>query len=167
VDWSGFWNLDRSDVEEFLIKYHVRYYPKQTKQRIFFSSFRAVYSNNLSPERQVLLGGNNGLRGYPNRYQAGDRSYLFTLEERMYTDHHFFNLLRFGWAIFFDLGRAWFPDQPNGPNSGNLADIGFGIRLSPTKSNSGQVIHLDLAAPLNKHDDIDDVQFLITIKDTF
>jgi hypothetical protein len=167
MDWNGFWNFDRSEAEELLIQYDIRYYRRQTKHRSFFSSFRAIYSKNLSSERQVLLGGNNGLRGYPNRYQAGDRSYLFTVEERMYTDHHFFNLLRLGWAIFIDLGRAWIPDQDNISNSGNLADIGFGIRLAPTKSNSGQVIHLDLAAPLGDHDDIDDVQFLITIKDTF
>lgn len=167
VDWNGFWNFDRSEAEELLIRYGIRYYREQTKHRMFFSSFRAIYSQNLSTEKQVLIGGNNGLRGYPNRYQTGDRSYLLTIEERMYSDHHFFNLLRFGWAIFFDIGRAWFPDRDNGPNSGSLANIGFGIRLAPTKSNIGQVIHLDLAMPLNKHDDVDDVQFLITIKDTF
>jgi outer membrane protein assembly factor BamA len=167
VDWSGFWNFDRGDAEELLIQYGIRYYREQTKHRTLYSSFRATYTRNLSAERQVLIGGRSGLRGYPNRYQAGDRSYLFTIEERMYSDHHFFNLLRFGWAIFFDIGRAWFPDQDNGPNSEDLADVGFGIRLAPTKSNIGQVIHLDLAVPLNKHDNIDDVQFLVTIKDTF
>jgi hemolysin activation/secretion protein len=167
VNWNGFWNFDRGEAEELLIQYRIRYYREQTKHRMFFSSFRATYSKNLSTERQVLIGGRSGLRGYPNRYQAGDRSYLFTLEERMYSDHHFLNLLRFGWAIFFDIGRAWFPGQDKGPNSGYLADIGFGIRLAPTKSNIGQVIHLDLAIPLDKQDDVDDVQFLITIKDTF
>jgi outer membrane protein assembly factor BamA len=167
LDWNGFWNFDRDEAEELLVQYGIRYYREQTKHRMFFSSFRATYSNNLSAERQVLIGGRSGLRGYPNRYQAGDRSYLFTIEERMYTDHHFLNLLRFGWALFFDIGRAWFPDQDNGLNAGNLANIGFGIRLAPTKSNIGQVIHLDLAVPLDKDDDIDDVQFLITVKDTF
>ena len=33
---------------------------------------------------QLLLGGDNGLRGYPLRYQSGNKSLLFNVERRAY-----------------------------------------------------------------------------------
>ena len=54
---------------------------------------------------QLLLGGDNGLRGYPLRYQSGDRRALFTIEERAYTDWYPFRLVRVGGAVFYDPRR--------------------------------------------------------------
>ena len=166
-DWHGFWNFDHHQIEDLLVGYQIRYFRHQTTHRNFFMRLKTTYSKNMYAEKQILLGGETGLRGYPNRYQAGDRSYLFTLEERMYTDIHLYNLLRIGWALFFDVGRAWFDNQDNGSNGGTLSNIGVGLRLAPTKSNIGQIIHLDLAFPLQKDDDTDSMQFLVTIKDKF
>src|SRR4029453_7544016 len=59
---------------------------------------------------QLLLGGDNGLRGYPLRYQAGDALALFTLEQRFYTDWQPLKLVNVGAAVFFDAGRAWGQD---------------------------------------------------------
>jgi hypothetical protein len=71
-----------------------------------FQSAGTVTSHR-DPEEQLLLGGDNGLRGYPLRYQAGDALALFTLEQRFYTDWQPLKLVNVGAAVFFDAGRAW------------------------------------------------------------
>jgi hypothetical protein len=48
-----------------------------------------------------------GLRGYPLRYESGTSRGLLTVEQRFYTDWYPFRLVRFGAAIFGDVGRTW------------------------------------------------------------
>ena len=47
----------------------------------------------LDPDMQLLIGGDNGLRGYPLRYEAGTSRALLTVEQRFYTDWY-----PFGWC---------------------------------------------------------------------
>lgn len=117
--------------------------------------------------QQLLLGGDNGLRGYPLRFQDGDRRFLFTLEQRIFTPWHLFKLFRVGAAAFFDLGRAWFPEVPAGDSAGMLKDLGLGLRLSSSRSGRGGILHFDLAFPLDGPSSIDKVQFLVSTHETF
>ena len=70
-------------------------------------------------------------------------------------------------AAFVDVGRAWFNNQDNGSNGDVLANAGIGLRLNSSRAEKGSVIHLDLAVPFMKDDDVDSVQFLISVKDRF
>ena len=115
----------------------------------------------------LLLGGDNGLRGYPLRYQSGTRRALFTAEERFYTDLYLWRLFRIGGAVFADVGRAWGGDNTNTVDPGWLSDVGFGLRIVSARSAFGNVVHLDIAMPLNGTPDIDKVQFLVTTKTSF
>ena len=123
--------------------------------------------DNLDPEHQLLLGGDTGLRGYPLRYQDGQRRALLTLEQRFYTDWHPFRLAHVGGAIFFDAGRAWTPGQDIASERGTLTDVGLGLRISPSRSGLGTMFHLDVAFPLDADGDIDKVQFLFSTRDSF
>jgi hemolysin activation/secretion protein len=124
-------------------------------------------ANDLDAERQLLLGGDNGLRGYPLRYQAGTSRALFTVEERYYTDWYPFHLFYVGAAGFFDMGRTWGTDITGAESAGWLRDIGIGLRLGSSRSSFGNVIHIDLAFPLDGDEDIDDVQLLVETKVRF
>jgi hypothetical protein len=62
-------------------------------------------TNNVDPELQVLLGGDNGLRGYPLRYRPASGA-LLSVEERFFTDFYPWRLFRVGYAAFFDVGRV-------------------------------------------------------------
>jgi outer membrane translocation and assembly module TamA len=104
------------------------------------------------------------LRGYPRNYQTGDRLVLLNVEERVYTDWYPFRLIRVGGAAFFDWGRAW-----NGPGESLssarwLSDVGFGLRFLSTRSSFGNVLHVDLAFPLNRDPSIKSFQFLVQSK---
>jgi len=169
LSWQGFWNYDRSEAEEVQLHYGLRYFHSQTKRRSFFAALSASYVKNISTDKQLQLGGNNGVRGYPQRYATGDRSYLLSLEQRMYTDLHILQLARVGWAVFFDMGKAWFPGRDNGAGNELLKNVGIGLRLSSSKAELGKVMHLDIAYPMDRRDDpeVDSVQYLVTIKDSF
>ena len=167
--WEAMWNLDRDAAEDLLISYETRYFHRQTGNRSFFAGFEAVYSKNLNTHQQVVMGGFSGARAFDNRFQVGDRSVLLTLEERIYTDIHLWNLIRVGGALFIDVGRAWEPGADSGMEDDYLADIGFGLRLMSSKAASGRVAHIDFAFPLTNRDDrdVDSVQIGFTVKGTF
>ncbi len=95
-------------------------------------------------DRQLTIGGDNGLRGYPLKAQNGNRLARLTLEIRHYPDWHPWHLLRFGAAFFADYGAAW---RAGSASPDWLWDLGVGLRLGSSRSSSGRVLHLDLAVP--------------------
>jgi hemolysin activation/secretion protein len=118
-------------------------------------------ATNLDADQQLLLGGDTGLRGYPLRYQSGTALALLTLEERYYTNWYPFRLFHVAGAVFFDMGRTWGTDVTGATSDGLLKDVGLGLRLGSSRAAFGNVIHVDLAFPLDGGDDIDDVQFVV------
>jgi hypothetical protein len=48
-----------------------------------------------------------------------------------------------------------------------LRDVGVGLRLGSARSGLGNVLHIDVAMPLDGGDDIDGVQFLVETKRSF
>ncbi len=100
----------------------------------------------LDGENQILLGGNTGLRGYKNNSFAGTRSLLLNLEDRFFHDREWFHLLYLGGVAFVDTGCA----SPGSPARGQWkTDVGFGVRVSPSRSAGGGVLRIDLAYALN------------------
>jgi len=153
--------------EHQLLGGSVRYYIPQNRRALFYAaaSADALWNGDISD--QLLLGGDNGLRGYPLRYQSGDRRALFTMEQRVYTDWYPFRLFRVGGAVFFDVGRAWGGEIQNPVNPGWLSDVGFGLRLLSARSAFGNILHADVAFPLNPDPNIKSVQFLLKTKASF
>ena len=145
----------------------IRYYAPQGKRALFFAGVSGDLVRNPDISDLLYLGGDNGLRGYPLRYQSGDQRALLTVEERVYTDWYPFRLFRVGGAVFFDVGRAWGGDNQNTVNPGWLSDVGFGLRILSARAAFGNVWHADVAFPLNADPSIDSVQFLFTTKATF
>ena len=116
---------------------------------------------------QLLIGGSNGLRGYPARYQAGQQRVLFSIEKRAYTTWYPFRLLRIGGAAFFDVGRAWGGLNQNTVNGGMLADVGLGLRIALDRAAFANVLHADIAVPLNRAPGIKPLQFLVKTEFSF
>ncbi len=102
------------------------------------------------PDMQLLLGGDNGLRGYPLRYESGTSRALFTVEQRVFTDWFPFRLVRVGGAVFADVGRTWGTGVVGNSDPGLLKDVGFGLRLGNTRSGLGNVLHIDFAFPAER-----------------
>ena len=150
--------------EHNLFSGSMRYYAPHSKRALFYVGASGDFVKNPDVSDLLTLGGDNGLRGYPLRYQSGDRRALLTLEERIYTDWYPFRLFRVGGAVFFDVGRAWGGENVNTVNPGWLSDVGFGLRILSARSAFGNVWHADVAFPLNPDSNIESVQFLFTGK---
>lgn len=145
-----------------------RYYRRQASDALFFASVSGSVSKSPDISDVLQLGGDNGLRGYPLRYQTGDQRVLLTLEQRVYTDWYPFRLFRVGGAIFLDTGRAWGGKFGQGAaNPGWLSDAGLGLRILSTRSSFGNVIHIDLAFPVQTGPGIDPVQLLFQTRASF
>jgi hypothetical protein len=145
----------------------LRYYAPQSTHAAFYGALTADRVNATAAPDQLLLGGDNGLRGYPLRYQSGERRVLLTLEQRGYTDWYPFRLVRVGGAVFYDVGRAWGGVNQNAVNGGWLSDVGIGLRLSLDRTAFANVLHADIAVPLDRAAGIKSVQYLVKTQLTF
>lgn len=159
--------VDDGTWRNSIVELDARYYNQITSKRLFFMTLNGKFGHELDLENPIELGGDSGLRGYPLRYQAGDASLLFTIEQRYFTDWYPFRLARVGGAIFADIGRTWGDNPVAGAPRGWLRDIGFGLRLGPTRGGAHEIVHLDIAFPLDGDSSIDDVQILLESKGSF
>ncbi len=162
----GYWNDGEGRLENTYASVGANFRLTQTQRLAMFSSAEFTYTRGLTEDRQLLRGGDTGLRGYPLRFQAGDRSWLVSVEERYFTDWHLFSILRIGAAAFFDVGRAWYPGDSSQGEYGVLADVGVGLRFESTRTQSGRVHHLDFAFPLQSGDNVDGFQVVLTVRGT-
>lgn len=164
----------KGDTEDLVAGGRLRWYVRDFGDHLFFASLGADLAHRLDGEDQLLLGGDSGLRGYPLRYQAGDRRVLLTLEQRFFSRRELFHLAHAGGAVFFDAGQAWFVD-PLSARDFRLAqqerrilkDVGLGLRFGSSRSSQGGVLHLDVAFPLDGNGGIERVQWLVSTSDTF
>lgn len=170
-----FWSYDAyasgrvegSELRNAVFGGTARWYLRQSERRLLFAAVRADVGEALDRDNPLEIGGDDGLRGYPLRYQRGERRAQFTIEQRYFTDYYLWRLFRVGGAVFFDAGRVWGRDPFGSENLGLLRDVGFGLRLSSTRSSVGKMIHIDFAFPLDGDDSIDDFQFLVEGKRSF
>jgi hypothetical protein len=163
----------RRDAENLVAGGRVRWYVRDFGDQLFYASLGADLAHHLDGEDQITLGGDSGLRGYPVRYQAGDRRALLTLEQRFFSGRELFHLVHLGAAVFFDAGQAWFVDSLSQRDftlrqeRRLLKDAGAGLRLGSSRSARAGVLHLDVAFPLDGGLSGRRLQWLVSTSDTF
>ncbi|MCR9261832.1 MAG: hypothetical protein NXH95_19115 [Pseudomonadaceae bacterium] len=168
------YDLDNNTTEDLRLESRASYLWRQSEKWSFFASLDYNLTRNLPADKQLTLGGDDGLRGYPTRYQIGDRSVLATLEQRYYSSAYPFGLFRVGYAAFFDVGRAWFEDEPPAwvpPREGDhfdvLSNVGVGLRLESVRTRRDRLVHIDFAKPLVDGPFVSSWEFTITAKQSF
>jgi hypothetical protein len=166
---SGSTRTRSGEAENLRAGAGLRYYARNFRDNVFYAAAEGEFGRRLDAEDQILLGGDNGLRGYPLRLQSGDRRFLVTLEQRFFSDREYFHLLHLGAAVFFDAGRAWYekiPDRYFFPTERPvLKDIGLGLRIGSSRSSKASMVHLDLAFPLDG--DYNRLQWLVSSSESF
>lgn len=168
LDGDG--RLEQGSIAGGLFGVATRYYFRQSPRRLLFLNLSADAGTHLDDDQKLLLGGDNGLRGYPLRYQAGQGRWLFTAEQRLFTHWYPLQLFNVGAAVFYDMGATWGRDPLGTPSRGVLRDVGFGLRLGNSRSALGNVLHIDVAFPLDAQDGGDQkggVQFLVQTRKSF
>tara|TARA_Y100001933_G_scaffold94186_2_gene95014 strand:+ start:7106 stop:8839 length:1734 start_codon:yes stop_codon:yes gene_type:complete len=170
---NGYFDLDADRSENLFLGVLAEYrYRHATKWSLAVRASAAALKN-PTLDRQLLLGGSDGLRGYPNRYQIGDRRFLVTVEERYYSNIYPLRMFRLGAAAFVDAGRAWYEDEAppwlpadDGSHRDELVNVGLGLRLESTRTRGDAIIHLDVAMPLRDGPGVRDVEVTLTAKQT-
>ena len=158
---------EHDGLQNSIVEAAAHYYLRHSESRVLAVSAAFTATSNLDPESQVLLGGDNGLRGYPLRYQAGETRSLLSIEERFFTDFYPWRLFRVGYAAFLDVGRVTGTDPRASQSLGTLYDVGVGLRLSSPRASGKSVVHIDLAFPLNGDPTIDTMQLIVETKGSF
>jgi outer membrane protein assembly factor BamA len=158
---------ESGNFRDTLLSTSARYYHRQSDRRLFFASLSVDSGEKLDADRSLMLGGDTGLRGFPLRYQGGQGRWLMTLEQRAFTDWYPFRLVHVGAAAFLDVGGTWGRDPYASKTQGVLGDIGVGLRLGNSRSALGNVLHIDLAFPVNGDKSIKNMQVIIETKRSF
>jgi hypothetical protein len=85
----------------------------------------------------------------------------------MYSNWFPFQLFNVGGAVFFDVGHVTGRDPLGSEPQGVLKDVGIGLRLGNSRSALGNVLHIDLAFPLDGDSSIDKMQVVVETKRSF
>lgn len=155
------------EFADLLLSGSARYYHRQSARRLFYAGLSVDTGEKLDADRELMLGGDTGLRGYPLRYQGGQGRWLLTLEQRAFTNWYPFRLVHVGAAAFVDVGGIWGRDPFARSRHDILGDVGVGLRLGNSRSALGNVLHADLAFPIGGDKSLKNMQVTIETKRSF
>jgi len=138
-----------------------QYYHRIAKHHTLAANIELTKLINPDNDIQLLLGADNGLRGYSIRELSGNKKIFFSVEDRLFLKDDLWKLFSVGSALFFDSGMVWRENQ-----SINLSeiksDVGIGLRFGLTRSSSAEVLRVDIAYALNGNNV--DNRWVLTIK---
>jgi len=148
------------------------YHWSNIKHGQFYIGIKGARGLRLFADKSLGMGGDFGLRGYPDNYQFGDKRYLINLEQRFYGQREWLSLFYMGAAIFYDEGRAWGNSVSPQSQDERLRDVGFGLRFSGTRNGSREegarnVLHVDFAHPLDGNGELSDVEISVRVRKSF
>jgi hypothetical protein len=113
----------------------------------FASQFYIDYGDKLYKDRQLLLGADNGLRGYEMNTFEGDKRLVLNLEERSHIADDIFQLVSLGTAVFIDAGGATRDSLGSLFGENLYGDAGFGLRFCFPRASGGGIARIDMAVP--------------------
>lgn len=158
---------EEGNFADTLLSASARYYHRQSERRLFYAGLAVDAGEKLDADRELMLGGDTGLRGYPLRYQGGQGRWLFTVEQRVFTNWYPFRLVHVGAAAFVDVGGTWGRDPFASNTHKVLSDVGVGLRLGNSRSALGNVLHVDFAFPVNGDKSLKSMQVTVETKRSF
>jgi len=154
-----------SDIVDLRSTYALKFYHTQSQFFKLYADLVVVDSKDLAGGMQIFLDSDSGLRGYPLRYLSGAQTQKITLEQRLFSSLNPFRIINLGGAIFMDIGHISGGEGFEQDKSGTYRNLGFGLRLANNRSSVSDIIHLDIAFPLD--DDENSFQITLESKKTF
>lgn len=159
---DGRYNIDEGYTENTFYSGLAEYYHFPDRKNRWYAKINYIAGRNINDDDELTVGGGYTLRGYPDEYQRGNRQWVMTVEQRHFTDFHFLQLAYLGAAVYVDAGRTWNSEEPSSVNDDPLANLGIGLRASPSKFNVDRVLHVDIAWPLVNRDEVDSYQLIVS-----
>lgn len=146
--YAGFKNIysyyySGSSRERIINQMETALYFKPSMYHLLAFRYLSVFAWRQQPDYQLVLGGRNGMRGYPDRYFDGNKLALFNAEYRLFTPIEVFTV-GLGAVFFFDAGYVW-DDHERVDIDDLRSDFGLGLRFGLTKSSTARTVRLDIA----------------------
>ncbi len=111
-------------------------------------NFFVDFGEKLDRDRQLLLGADNGLRGYDINSFDGDKRLVLNLEERGHLADDLLQLVSLGTAAFVDVGGSTYNALGTLLQDDLYADVGVGLRIGFPRASGSGIVRIDLAVPL-------------------
>jgi len=135
--------LDQNRLSESVNRIQINSYLTLPGRNIFIFHSQMLLPTQMPPDRQLFLGENRGLRGYPNYFQTGQKRLIFNFEERFYSKYDIYTF-GLGTTIFSDIGFISEGNQQfNWQNP--YISFGVGLRIGSPKAKGAGVLRFDLA----------------------
>jgi outer membrane protein assembly factor BamA len=131
-----------------LVSFETTYYDGRLPRQTLVAHLKLDVGVSLDSSDRLLLGGDEGLRGFESRILEGDRRLILNLEDRFWTGREILHLAHLGAAAFVDVGNAW-----GGPNSSGFgllhSNVGVGLRFDASRASQGGLLRFDFAFPVS------------------
>lgn len=127
------------------------YFTGLPRQTIAFQ-WRGEASHRRDPEDRFVVGGLNGLRGYPDRFVNGDGGSLVHVEDRVFIWERILGLASLGAVAFYDAALPIDEEDPLEIHALRQS-VGVGLRVGLPASAIGKVLRLDVGFALNSTED--------------
>jgi hypothetical protein len=137
-----------SGLENGQVNLALTQYYKLTSDQVLAGLAAVDLGCRLDPENWYYVGGDQGLRGFPNELRPGDARWLLSCDYRLLTEQRWWGLVRLGYDAFVDVGAVRQFDGQGWTRP--YSDVGAGFRMGNLKSSLGRVILLSFAVPLNR-----------------
>lgn len=118
-------------------------------------------------DQPISIGSETGVRGYPIDFQRGAQRLSYSFEYRFYPNISIYQLAELGGAIYLDTGRTFASQDFDNENDGWLTSIGIGARVYSPHTSDAKVIHIDLIAPLARHEKVNEFELRLMVKQHF
>jgi outer membrane protein assembly factor BamA len=132
-----------------------------------YGHINAQWQNTEFAEQPLAVGGEEGMRGFPQSYQHGTQSIQASAEIRIYPNINLYQIADVGFVGFVDVGRASGKVQTPNLTDSTLSSVGLGIRLFSSRSSNDNVVHIDLSKPLGNYQAVDSWQLGLSVGTTF
>jgi hemolysin activation/secretion protein len=133
----------------------------------FYAHVNGHWQNHEFADKPLAVGGEEGMRGFPESYQHGTSSVKATAELRMYPNINLYQFVDVGFVGFVDVGQAFGSTETANISDSMLTSAGVGIRLYSSRSSNDNVIHIDFSTPLGSYQDVDSWQIGMSVETTF
>ncbi|WP_133408225.1 ShlB/FhaC/HecB family hemolysin secretion/activation protein [Parashewanella tropica] len=164
---QGSGTFETSQDDFYRVDVTGEYYNLAHPKWVLFSRIKFTFSEHLPLDMLNSLGDDTGLRGYPDQYQHGDKSWLITGEIRHIPNVNLFQLAELALVGFADVGHTFGSGTFDNENRKTLASVGVGLRIYASKSSNGSVAHIDLAYPITSGIAIDGAEIRFALKKSF
>ena len=122
--------------------------PPLSTAQVFTTGVRFNVRGNIDQPYQVVLGGEEGVRGYRDDELPTSSTLVGFVEERVNLQW-LRPVVDLGLTVFADYGRGWAHDIPFGQDTGWRASIGGGIRIG-FPAGTGSITHVEVAWPIGR-----------------